>query len=506
MSKRIIYCADGAWDNPEADTNVYKLYKAIPTRSNQTPFYDDGVGVEGALLQKMAGGATGEGIFQKIRDGYNTIALEYEPGDDIFIFGFSRGALVARNLAAMIGICGMPSVEFDAILINTAFKAYRTPDQRAALLDGLKKYALFDAKIKMVGVWDTVGASGVPAITGGVDPVKFGFIDTNLHPDILNAYHALAIDERRMHFPATLWTPPSPPVPGQTLEQVWFPGVHCDVGGGYPETGLSEIALGWMMERAKDLGVQFANDAWSQYVVLNAGKALDEIHDSSSSSRLPPKLRAVANDATLDKSVALRCESDTSYKPQNLLFSEGKLVSSHKITQAATPTPSAPTFPNTTQFFKKEQTNEIKPAPTSGLNNVPAESKATLEERGREFAVQKLKYDGYEAELMGLDNPGFDLRARKDGKTLKVKVKSHEREADGVFITQRECEEYLKAPGPMETWELWNIENLAMSLGKLPTIQRIGHIPESARKEIGYWVDLSQCSHEPPKAAAPEPQ
>ena len=156
------------------------------------------------------------------------------------MFGFSRGAYTARSLAGMIAICGLPTTPFDddENLVNTAFQAYRNKDQRAALLASLSAYALFDTKIKMVGVWDTVGSLGIPALFGGVDPLLYGFLDTSLHPDVLNACQALAIDERREQFPPTLWTPPSPPVAGQLLEQVWFSGVHCDVGGGYPETGL----------------------------------------------------------------------------------------------------------------------------------------------------------------------------------------------------------------------------------------------------------------------------
>lgn len=155
-----------------------------------------------------------------------------------------------------------------------------------------------------------------------------------------------------------------------------------------------------------------------------------------------------------------------------------------------------------------EQTNKNRPEATSGLTSVSSESKTALEECGREFAVNKLEELGYKkVEQMGPQNPGFDLRAFRPGDTLKVEVKSHAREASNVFISQREYEEYRKTLGiDGETWELWNVENLAKSSGKTPTIQRVGHIPESTMKENGYWVDLSQCSHEPPKSGTPEPQ
>jgi uncharacterized protein (DUF2235 family) len=152
----------------------------------------------------------------------------------------------------MIAAAGLPATNFDDDLVDMAFNAYRDKDDRAEILAVLGNYHLFDAKITMIGVWDTVGSLGIPAMFGGVDPVLYGFLDTSLHPDMLNAYQALAIDERRAEFPATLWT--SPPLPGQTIEQVWFAGAHCDVGGSDAESGLSDVTLSWMMNKARTLG------------------------------------------------------------------------------------------------------------------------------------------------------------------------------------------------------------------------------------------------------------
>src|SRR5271169_1248793 len=169
MSKRIVFCADGTWDSAQNDTNVYKLFKAIPITSSQVAFYDDGVGSDGTPIEKLAGGAIGDGLFQKIKDGYTKIAHVYEQGDDIFIFGFSRGAFTARSLAGMIAICGLPTGDFDDNMVNDAFQAYREKAQRVALLASLAGASLFNAPITMVGVWDTVGALGLPALMGGVD-------------------------------------------------------------------------------------------------------------------------------------------------------------------------------------------------------------------------------------------------------------------------------------------------------------------------------------------------
>jgi len=338
MSKRIVFCADGTWDKPRNKTNVRKMFDAassIPDVSNQVAFYDDGVGSDGTPIDKLAGGAIGDGLFHKIKDGYKKIMHAYEPGDDISIFGFSRGAFTARSLAGMIAICGLPTapVDDDPKLVNTAFQAYRNKDQRAALLASLNQYTLYDAKIKMVGVWDTVGSLGIPALFGGVDPLLYGFLDTNLHPDVLNAYQALAIDERRKQFPPTLWTPPSPPAAGQVLEQVWFSGVHCDVGGGYPETGLADITFSWMLGKAKNLGLQIADNVWAQYASLDVKYALAQIHKSWNIFWLFPKSRTIANDAALSNSVAIRCKNDTSYQPGNLILNNGTPAGSYEPVQ-----------------------------------------------------------------------------------------------------------------------------------------------------------------------------
>jgi hypothetical protein len=158
---------------------------------------------------------------------------------------------------------------------------------------------------------------------------------------------------------------------------------------------------------------------------------------------------------------------------------------------------------------RSQQPQENRREAASGLSSTSAENKADLETCARNFAARKLKEDlrYTTVEQMGQGNPGFDLRAVKPGHTLKVELKSHAREASSVFITQREYEEYQTTLGRGgEAWELWNVENLAKSSGKTPTIQRIGHIPESATKENGYWVDLRQCSHEPPTSGTADPQ
>ena len=329
MPKRIVFCADGTWDTEQNKTNVYRLFQALPISAAQVAYYDEGVGSDGTPISRLLGGAFGDGLFQKIKDGYSKIAHTYEAGDDIFLFGFSRGAYTARSLAGMIAVCGLPTQNFDDTLVDTAFQAYRDKTRRAALLSSLGKYGLFDAQIRMIGVWDTVGALGLPALVGKVDPSVFGFLDTGLHPDVKNAYHALSIDERRPEFPPTLWS--SPLQTDQMMEQVWFAGVHCDVGGGYAETGLSNITFSWMLGKAKALGLEIADSVWSAYGNIESKYALDTLHESWSPLWGFPRVRRIENTAALSSSVAVRCQNDCSYTPGNIASRDGCLSGTYQV-------------------------------------------------------------------------------------------------------------------------------------------------------------------------------
>jgi uncharacterized protein (DUF2235 family) len=315
------------------------MFKALPTTAGQVPFYDDGVGADGLPVDRLVGGAFGLGLFQKVKDAYTKIAHVYEKGDDIFLFGFSRGAYTARAVAGMIAICGLPTENWDDNLVNTAFDAYRKKDQRMALLAKLNNCGMDNAKLKMVGVWDTVGALGIPAIFGGVDVLLYGFLDTTLHEDVLNAYHALAIDEKRIEFPATVWS--SAPKPGQNIEQVWFCGVHSDVGGGYPvqgeSEGLADITLSWMMSKGSALGLNVNPDIQKLYSLpLDAKFALDTLHDSWNVLWGFPKRRSIDPGASIADSVVIRCQHHDGWQPKNLELQNGIPASHYTITRVVT--------------------------------------------------------------------------------------------------------------------------------------------------------------------------
>jgi len=337
MAKRIVFCADGTWDSASSHSNVYKFYKSLSVTADQMPFYDDGVGAVSNIVLKVVEGAAGIGVRQKVKDGYTKIAHVYETGDQIFIVGFSRGAFTARALAGMIANCGLPTKNFSDGLVNKVFEAYETPLLRASILKSLSDCSLEEAKITMVGVWDTVGSVGLTAVLGGVDPID-GFMDTSLHPNVLNAYHALAIDEKRPQFQPTLWNVASP---GQTLEQVWFSGYHSDVGGGVSsippgEKALSDIPLAWMISKASALGLQFDPLVISMLPMpMDPAYALLPMNPPNGGiNQVVP--RTIADGATLADSVLIRCQNPA-LRPHNLKFVNGALAPSYGIAEVVKP-------------------------------------------------------------------------------------------------------------------------------------------------------------------------
>jgi len=340
MSKRIAFCADGTWDKANKQTNVYKLYKALLTTGDQIPLYDDGVGSDGGPLVMLLGGAFGTGLWKKIKDAYTKIAHVYEQGDELFIFGFSRGAFTARSLAGMIAVCGLPTKNVTDQLVELAFDAYRDQLNRAAKLQKLAPWNMFAADIKMVGVWDTVGSLGIPAVFGQVDPILYGFLNTGLNPKIKNAFHAMAMDERRAEFMPTLWS--GTPAADQHVEQVWFTGAHSDVGGGEDDAApgvqeLSDIPLSWMIDKARSLGLQVDEGVARQYShPLDSKYALNKFHESWNLGWGVPVRRHIAENATIANSVVVRCQLDPEWRPNNLKFVNGSLAPTYGIVPVVT--------------------------------------------------------------------------------------------------------------------------------------------------------------------------
>lgn len=268
MAKNIVVCADGTWNRPTVHTNVDRLFNFLPGAPQtvakteeiatflyrntpaQVAFYLEGVGAR-ASHNDLLGGMTGTGLHAKVLDGYILISREYAPGDKLFLFGFSRGAYTVRSLAALIAAVGLLSpVEAKAADCRCLAQ------QRWGYFKGINAItppvgpdAADPCPIRLVGVWDTVGALGIP-IFNGVDVVDalerkvFDFADLDLSERVQYGLHAMAIDERRKDFI------PSPWKPRHGVTQRWFPGVHSDVGGGYPAKGLADCSLDWMLAEA----------------------------------------------------------------------------------------------------------------------------------------------------------------------------------------------------------------------------------------------------------------
>lgn len=259
--KRVVLCLDGTWNDDGAGsilTNVAKLHQVVAkTDSNgiaQMSHYLAGIASTKGETAQFLKGAVGFGIDDRIRHAYTLLVKDYEAGDEIHLFGFSRGAFEARSLGGFITLFGVAR-SGGAFSFDKAWALYRTREKRRdpKALAELQAAAHHPVRIKCVGVWDTVGNIGNPFSSGGWINRLFKFHDTGLSQSIDVGLHALSVDEVRGPFRPTLWTlPKNHALPAhQHVEQVWFAGTHADVGGGHRETGLSDVALLWMTERAQ---------------------------------------------------------------------------------------------------------------------------------------------------------------------------------------------------------------------------------------------------------------
>jgi uncharacterized protein (DUF2235 family) len=309
MAKNIVLCSDGTGNSAGKfrGTNVKRIYDAIDRtlpEPRQVAFYDDGVGTETSRLRRTLGGALGFGLSRNIREMYTFLAQNYLPGDRIFLFGFSRGAHTVRAAAGMIARVGvvatrqsdidggadgpLPQREFER-RIRLAYRVYRgsakpsvagrvwrwlrggehsEPDAagfRAAYAvrhPGQADAGL--ARIAFVGIWDTVDAVGapVPELADLIDVLlwRFRFRNFDLSPQVDKGCHALAIDDARHTFHPVLWNEMDEPEPepgaAPRIEQVWFPGMHSNVGGGYARDELALVPLLWMIGKAEAAGLR----------------------------------------------------------------------------------------------------------------------------------------------------------------------------------------------------------------------------------------------------------
>lgn len=304
MPRRLIALFDGTWSRVATRTNVERLWKRIApvdaSGREQVCRYVPGVGVKPGIGH-LLGGAFGLGLSGNVEDGYQWLSATWREGDQIWLFGFSRGAYTARSLAGMIRKCGLlpPDAAGDVArkAVNQAYDFYRNDDKPGVRVDGVDPTAAWrrghrarEVTIRFIGVWDTVGALGIPCVASWFpfSRKRYAFHDTDLSRIVQYAYQALALDEHRADFKPAKWTRPAGTLaPGELrtawksrqieVEQRWFAGSHSDVGGGEKTDGaghspdtLSEITLAWMQAKAQGAGLAFSAAA-----VVAPGAELD---------------------------------------------------------------------------------------------------------------------------------------------------------------------------------------------------------------------------------------
>jgi uncharacterized protein (DUF2235 family) len=359
--KRIVICADGTWNirdqldkktNKRHPTNVTKVARAVLPRGSdgidQIVYYHDGVGTAGGF-DRFTGGAFGDGIEANIRELYRFLVYNFETNDEIYLFGFSRGAFTVRTLAGFMNKVGLIQKDDDYYVPNL-YDCYEQCKGPGSPEWTLAFHNIKDPRpcppIRFIGVWDTVGALGAPGFMGQLlNKNKYQYHDVNLNPCIENAFHALAIDERRKPFAPNIWTRPA----GWTgrLEQAWFAGVHSNVGGGYAPDGLANEALHWVVEKAENLGLEF-DGTYLQFFTPCFNSVLQDSM-TRMYKLMGPHIRAIGNqladgEIVHQSAVDRRNLSESAYHAQNLdaFLSKGAPVSLAKTLRVPTGVPCPP--------------------------------------------------------------------------------------------------------------------------------------------------------------------
>ena len=350
--KRIVICCDGTWQRLDTDslTNVALTARAVASRDQaglpQIVYYSAGIGarLSGTSIWQ---GMTGAELDDHLLDAYLFLNLNYEPGDQIYLFGFSRGAYTVRSLAGLLRKCGvLRRAHVDKA--RAALELYRAREVSADTLQAARfrgAHAVawprlsndgatintppVDLRIRYLGVWDTVGSLGIPRLL----PISLGlneryrFHDTALSRAVQSARHAVAIDEKRAAFAPTLWSNVeafNPPGAQPRVEQAWFPGDHGGVGGSNISRPLSNCALLWVLDGAERAGLKLAREPGS---VLSA--AMAEIDPITAPLGLNKRSildltgtrwrTGVERYADLHETARLRWQANRSYRPKPLL-------------------------------------------------------------------------------------------------------------------------------------------------------------------------------------------
>jgi len=353
-NKRLAVFLDGTWNAVASNTNVWRMKSLCAAKGadgvDQMIHYAKGV-------NGFWGGIFGKGLDDVIKGAYEWLVDQYEPGDEIFIFGFSRGAYAARSLAGLITKCGLLQpggalgvkqlyTRYQHSEADTIWHLFENPDAVSNREEQwLKKYSQ-RVNIKVVGVWDTVGALGLPfGNIPGVSRSSFKWLHTGLRRPLQNAFHAISIDDQRQSFSPTLWTVRKPKDPNEaeaaapprtldSVEQRWFVGAHANVGGGYDSDLLAQIPLRWMMKKASAHGLAFKHDVEldgdaftagisdSYREFMNGAYSIFSYRDYRPIGEAPRETADGTHsnvNETIDVSVFQRWQKNPSYRPPNLV-------------------------------------------------------------------------------------------------------------------------------------------------------------------------------------------
>lgn len=341
--KRLVFCFDGTWNKLDAQhpTNVVitaesVLPLSIDKSTAQLIYYDEGVGT--SAIDRIRGGVFGHGLMQNLAEAYRFLIFNYSSGDEIYIFGFSRGAYTARSFAGLLSNCGV-LLRKNADMVSTAIANYQSRDRSPSYVEKMlgfrkvysPKVCVSDADVKWrglsahnlqendtvmlavkyLGVWDTVGALGIPATAQALNflNAKYKFHDTDLSPFVKSARHAVAIDERRKDFAPTLWTNLQElnklvghdgELKTAPYQQMWFPGTHGSVGGGGERRGLSDAALSWVLDGARKVGLEMDTSIDSRIFELKPDHKEHCLNSEKNGVLYSVMNKLAARDRTLD--------------------------------------------------------------------------------------------------------------------------------------------------------------------------------------------------------------
>lgn len=347
---------DGTWNTTRDNTNVWRMKSISQRDDEQLIYYSKGVGTQ--LGTKVLGGMLGFGLEGEVVAAYEWLIDNYHEGDRIYLFGFSRGAFTARSLAGLIAKCGLIK-KGSPLSTNQLYMRYKTKPNlksirqlRSYVNDPLtiedKWMIEYSAPIPIwfIGVWDTVGALGIPfGNVPGVSRSTYGFLKTNIWQCQDRAFHALSLDEHRLAFFPTFWTKlynepdawktDDKARPFMQVEQRWFIGAHSDVGGGYADDTLAQIPMQWIMRKAKAHGLRlddmreidscallgrvhdsFSEMAWGYYKLARLNNRYYRVIGSPAIKTKDGYFKRI--NESIDVSVFRRYQIDSSYRPENL--------------------------------------------------------------------------------------------------------------------------------------------------------------------------------------------